>query len=117
MNLSQVVNQPKVSTTILLGGQGSTDWNVHELTSEIVGLAWTVGHGIRGGSHGREDFEDGTANKEIYKISQCVTSALMMQIAEYCTCYLSYITDIHRYVNSTGLSGIGFTILLSDRHF
>ena len=67
------------------------------------------------GSREREDFEDGTANKDIYKISQCVTSALMMQIAEYCTCYLSYITDIHRYVNSTGLSGIGFTPFLSER--
>ena len=59
----------------------------------------------------RNNFDDGNANKDIYKISQCVTSALMKQIAEYCTCYLSYVTDIHRYINITGLSGIDIILV------
>ena len=78
-----------------------------------VRVAW-----IGRGSREREDFEEiGKSKKDIYKISQCVTSALMSQIAEYCTCYLSYITDIHRYVNSTGLSGIGFFLRIIGQFY
>ena len=38
----------------------------------------------------------------IYKQSQCVVASLMEQILTYCGCFVSYMHDIERYVNTTG---------------
>ena len=37
----------------------------------------------------------------MYKKSHCTLTALMTQIETYCGCYISYMNDIERYINTT----------------
>ena len=37
----------------------------------------------------------------VYKKSHCTLAALMTQIETYCGCFISYMNDIERYINTT----------------
>ena len=47
----------------------------------------------------------------IYKQSQCVVASLMEQILTYCGCFVSYVHNIERYVNTTGDAKRNFFLL------
>ena len=51
----------------------------------------------------------------VYKKSHCTLTALMTQIETYCGCYISYMNDIERYINTT--SNVKRKILNSGQSF